>query len=488
MTAEELLLKLKSVEDSKQESQTLEVKKAHEGCPRRLYDTLSSFSNQDSGGTILFGLDDENGFQAVGVYDPVDLQRQINAQCLQMVPVVRPVLTAAQRDGMWFVSAEIPGMNVEDRPCHYAGRGILRGSYVRVGESDEPMTDFEVYGYEAYRTRREDEARDVPRADMSALDASILADYLRRMKTGRPNLASIPDETALHLTNLVREGRPTLAAVLLFAPFPQAYFPQLCVTAVSIPGTEIGETTSDGARFLDNTRIEGPIPAMLEESLRFLRRNLRVRSEIDLESGLRRDISEIPPEALREAVANALVHRDYGPHTENMPIQVLVFSNRVEIRNPGGLYGRTTLAGLGEVQPDTRNPVLAGALETLGIVENRYSGIPTIRRTMAGRGLPPPVFAVERGTFVIRLLRGERDAEAQPPTTARGGRDAEALLEFCREPRSRREICDFLGVKSITFAMRMHVRPLVESGRLRLSIPDKPSSALQRFQTVSGNR
>lgn len=75
------------------ETATLELKSAQHGCPKKLYDTLSSFSNQDDGGIILFGIDEVNDFAAVGVYDAQDLQKQVNAQCLQMQPVVRPVLT-----------------------------------------------------------------------------------------------------------------------------------------------------------------------------------------------------------------------------------------------------------------------------------------------------------------------------------------------------------------------------------------------------------
>ena len=74
------------------------------------------------------------------------------------------------------------------------------------------------------------------------------------------------------------------------------------------------------------------------------------------------------------------MHRDYSIYTEGMPIQILMFDDRIEIRNPGGLYGRITADQLGKMQPDTRNPVLVTELEALGITENRYSGIPTIRR------------------------------------------------------------------------------------------------------------
>ncbi|MBP3780228.1 MAG: ATP-binding protein, partial [Selenomonas sp.] len=137
MTREELQEMVKSVQKLRYESQSLELKAAHMGCPKRLYDTLSSFSNQDGGGTILFGIDESKGYEPVGVYDAQDIQKQINAQCLQMEPVVRPVLTVAELDGKSFVVAEIPALDIAERPCYYRGMGRIKGSYVRVGDSDE---------------------------------------------------------------------------------------------------------------------------------------------------------------------------------------------------------------------------------------------------------------------------------------------------------------------------------------------------------------
>ena len=95
MTCEELEILVKKYEILKTETQIIEIKSAHEGCPTRLYDTLSSFSNQDDGGTVIFGVDEKSGFLLVGVYDPHDLQKKVTEQCNQMIPVVRPVFTIA---------------------------------------------------------------------------------------------------------------------------------------------------------------------------------------------------------------------------------------------------------------------------------------------------------------------------------------------------------------------------------------------------------
>jgi len=118
MTTEELLEKLNEIQKRRCETRTLEIKAAKEGCPRHLYDTLSAFSNQDDGGTIIFGIDEENNYDPCGVYDPQDLQKKIAEQCLQMEPPVRPLLTVAEKEGKVFVSAEIPGVDIAERPCY----------------------------------------------------------------------------------------------------------------------------------------------------------------------------------------------------------------------------------------------------------------------------------------------------------------------------------------------------------------------------------
>lgn len=472
MTELDLLQLLDKIQAQKAESSTLEIKSARGGTPEKLYDTLSSFSNQDDGGVFLFGVDEKNDFVEVGVYDAQDLQKHVAEQCEQMEPRVRPLFTVASKGGRLFVAAEIPGIDVSDRPCYYRGRGRMKGSFVRVGDADEPMTEYEIYSYEAFRKKYQDDIRTVERASMSALNAAYLQEYLIGMKRERPNLALLSDENICELLGVTREGAPTLSAIMLFGSYPQAFFPQLCITAISVPGEQLGELGSEGDRFLDNKRIEGTLPEMLNEALAFVRKNMRVRTII--QDGKRVDKTEYPMTAVREAVLNALIHRDYSIHTEGMPIQIVMYRDRMEIVNPGGLYGRLRVDQLGKVQPDTRNPVLAVAMENLKKTENRYSGIHTIYREMQEAGLPAPVFEDIHGSFSVKLYNAA-DREI--------GTDTRGLLEFCRTPRTRQEIADFLGVKTVSFAIRTYVLPLVEQGRIGLLYPDRPQSRNQRYQT-----
>ena len=477
MTTEELIEKLNEIQKMKCETQTLELKSAEHGCPKRLYDSLSSFSNQDEGGIIVFGIDEEHDYKEVGVYNPQDIQKKINEQCLQMEPIVRPLLTVVEKDHRFFVSAEIPGIDLVDRPCHYKGQGRLKGSYTRVGDSDEPMTEYEIYSYEAFRKKYQDDIRTVDRVTMTSLNRSALEKYIQLLKSGKPNLAAIADQDIYELMSIKRNDEVTLSATLLFSPYPQAYFPQLCITAVVIPGKEIGELGESGERFLDNQRIEGTIPDMLDMAIKFVRRNMRTKTIINPDTGQREDRTDYPITAIREAVVNALVHRDYSIYTEVMPIQIVMFEDRMEISNPGGLYGRIRIDQLGKVQPDTRNPVLSSALEVLGITENRYSGIPTIKKEMKKYCLPEPMFADERGKFVVKFYKEVADDEK----IVVNEEEVENLIMYCRIPRTRKEICDYLGLSSVTYAIQTHVMPLVEEGKIKLSIPEKPKSSKQLY-------
>ena len=300
-------------------------------------------------------------------------------------------------------------------------------------------------------------------------------------RADRPGFAQLTREQTLEMLNITRDGEVTLAAVMNFCLYPQGYFPQLGITAIVVPGTQIGDTDTDSARFTDNKRIEGTIDRMVEDAVAFCRRNMKVRTIIDPVTGTRKDRTEYPINAIREAVLNAVIHRDYSIYTEGTPVQIDFFADRLEIHSPGSLYGRMTVEQLGVARPDLRNPALAVMAEELTGAENRYSGIPTIRRAMADYGLPEPVFENRRNEFVV-ILYNQTAAEA----AAEHGEQADEpdLLAFCKTPRSRQEIANYLGIKTVFYAMSHYVQPLLRSGQLAMTLPESPKSRKQRYYAV----
>ncbi len=471
MQAEDLKNLVIRISNAKTETQNIELKEASQGCPTHLFDTLSSFSNQDDGGMIIFGISERNHFEICGVYDPQDLQKKVTEQCKQMEPVVRALFTTCDIDGKMVVSAEIPGVDIVDRPVFYKGVGRIKGSYIRVGESDEPMTEYEIYSYEAFRQRKRDDIRIIENANLKLFDQDRLSQYLREVKKERKNLsANMKDSEILEIMGVTIDNNPTLAGLMTFSKYPQTYFPQLCITAVALPGTEHGAVGEDGARFIDNKRITGAIPDMLDEAVDFVIKNSRTKTIIN-EMGRRADKPEYPIVAVREAIVNALVHRDYSIHTENVPIRIEMYRDRLEITNSGGLYGKISIDALGKVHPETRNATLANMLELLHVTENRYSGIPTMRSECIKAKLPAPIFSVLHGEFKVIMKNGYYSDNMDLD---------DAVIEFCSVPRSREELTAFVG-KSRNYVMTKVVLPLVEKGKLQLTIPEKPKSNNQKF-------
>lgn len=471
MQADELKKLVYDIRHMKTETQYIEIKAAEKGCPTRLFDTLSSFSNQDDGGVIVFGIDESHGYAIVGVYDAHDIQKKVTEQCKQMEPTVRALFTVCDIDGKSIVSAEIPGVDISDRPVFYKGVGRVKGSYVRVGESDELMNEYEIYSYEAFRKRIRDDVRIVDNVNLTLIDENRMNRYLESVRRERRNLSdNVSNNEILELMGVTANGDWTLASLMTFSKYPQAYFPQLCITAISLPGTEQGAVGDDGERFIDNKRITGSIPDMIEEAVEFVRINSRTKTIID-DSGRRVDKPEYPVKAVREAILNALVHRDYSIHTENVPVRIEMYRDRMEIINSGGLYGKISVDALGKVRPETRNAALANMLELLNVTENRYSGIPTMRREFSKAGLPAPVFSVLHGEFKVVMKNG-LFSEMMPLN--------ESIVEFCEIPRSREEIVSFVG-KSQNYVMSHIVNPLVKGGVIRMTMPEKPKSSKQRF-------
>ncbi len=485
MLPEELHSMLEQVLANRCELQHVELKKAGKGTPEKLYDTLSSFSNQYGGGIIIFGIDEKNGYAVSGVYDPQDLQARVTQQALQMEPVVRPIFTVTEYNGKCVVSAEISEADTNDKPCFYKAAGRLRGSYIRVGDSDEPMTEYEVYSYESYKKKIRDELRLVDRATLEDFNAETLEEYFLKIRREKVNLSKHSTDKILALQGMTSDGKPTVAGLLVLGDYPQAFFPQMSITAMAVDGTVFGELGASGERFIDNKRIEGTIPQMLEESMAFVRRNIRTATVIS-QNGVREDKTEYPLKAVREVILNSLIHRDYSVHTEDSPIRIVLYKDRLEVENPGGLYGRLSIDDLGKMPADTRNPFLAGNLELMINTENRFSGIPTIIQEMRKAGLRPPVFESRRGNFKVILYNARHvDDEASVDAAAELNLTVEEKIKaFCDTPKSKEEIAEYLNVASSYYIVTRYLKPMMQEGILAMTIPEKAKSKFQKYYLV----
>lgn len=410
MTREELLALIAEVQDPQSELTDVEVKAARGGTPQRLYEPLSAFANRTGGGVVLCGLDEREGFAIVGVGDPHRLQENVsNLASDQMEPALRPEFTVEQVEGHMVVAIEVHEVPPEQRPCHYEPAGLQKGSWIRVGNTNRRMTDYEIFGYVSARSQPTFDEEAVPEATLGHLDREQLQAFVTQLQRSRPEAAYLrePVEKVLQRLRIVRDVngtlRPTLTGLLVFGAYPHEFMPQLVITFIQYYGTSETERGPRGERFMDDRKFEGPIPDIVQGAVNYVMASIR-KSPL-VEGLFRRDILEYPEEAVREAVVNAVAHRDYSHFVRGNQIQIRLFADRLEIRSPGGLYGNVTVETLEQAQ-STRNSALMRVLEHLRVderylAENRGSGVSAMIRAMRDANLEPPRFDDRRRSFVV---------------------------------------------------------------------------------------
>ena len=154
MTREELLELIIEVQRRQSELADVEVKSAQRGTPQRLFEPLSALTNRMGGGVMLFGLDENRNFEVVGVGKVHRLQEEIShLAASEMEPALRPEFTVGEIEGKMVVAVEVCELSAEQRPCFYKPAGLQRGSYIRVGNTNRQMTDYEIFCYVSARTQ-----------------------------------------------------------------------------------------------------------------------------------------------------------------------------------------------------------------------------------------------------------------------------------------------------------------------------------------------
>lgn len=403
---------IENLRRSQAENGQVEVKAAAGGFPKSVLETVSAFANGD-GGTILLGLTDPaeglqpvEGFNAQAVHDAS--VEAIRSKITPRPPVDIHIEAAEGQHRIVRIDV-LPG-DPTQKPYYIEAHGMYNGSYQRVGESDIRLTKYEIDRLLENRSQPRYDEELISEASFKDLSPTLVSAYVARLREEQPRVfAALSDREVLLQARILRidsEGRevPTLGALLAMGSYPQAFFPQLMMSVVVLPGEELGEVTEDGRRFLDNHSCTGPIPSMLDEAMGVLVRNMRKTSTMEglNSSGIGRvERYEYPLEAIRELLVNALMHRGYSPGARGSQVQVELYTNRLVVRSPGGIYGAVTIRDFG--QPgvsSTRNSYLASILTDLPdpgtgrlIAENRASGIPTVLRALKDAGLPAPQFA-----------------------------------------------------------------------------------------------
>lgn len=354
MNSEELEQRIANWEDLRTE---FKLEAIH---PDDLSAAIVGFANAD-GGELIIGV--SNDKQIVGVGDTDRLAQYVDTVAFNNSrPPISTVLEIVKYKQRPVMIVHIP--KGDQRPY-----STNRGTYfIRMSSGRRQATPEELLRlFQATESMFYDETPLI-RLDLSWIDMDAVNRFVT--DTSRSAIvAELPPERLLRAWRLVHDGHPTIAGLLLFGRSPQDHLPYAQVNAARIPGTDVSYDPSDrkdlGGRLLD----------VLDQSMRFLNLHLLTPHRI---RGLEPEPQpELPAEALREALVNALAHRDY---TIRGPIRLFVFDDRVEFHSPGRAPNTVDEEAMRAGAHVVRNPHIYARLSDAGLVTGAGTGIPRMVR------------------------------------------------------------------------------------------------------------
>lgn len=368
------------------ESEKLEFKSSEKGkLSKDIWKTVSAFSNTD-GGKIMLGVDDD-GFEIGLSLKAMDsLQKDVVSLCDGKFNH-RVIPTVFVEGG--HVSVIINPLPATMRPLYAKAQGIAHGAFVRVGSSDIEATSEDLRRFAAAAQggaelfNYEIDYREV-------LDDEKIDSYINLLNSRNNNVyQSFTREEVLRKQKVLIGKNVSLFGLLAFGKMLSLR--EVVAPTVNIEVTQYADSekvTSDASlAYSDSREFNGCAIDQFEEAFKFIKSKLPVRGMIGRD-GKRQDYLVIPEIAIREALANAIVHRDYA--TTSARIQVDIFANRLEITNPG--RSLMPIDELEDTQSITRNPLIMNFFKENGYTEQKARGIRTIKRTIRDAGLQAPLF------------------------------------------------------------------------------------------------
>lgn len=483
------------------ESRRLEFK---ERLPKgnQLSRTAVAFAN-GAGGKIVLGVRDSPR-EIIGIADDklFTLEERINSTIFdQCTPAIVPeVYLQSAAEKTLLVVDIFPGSN---KPYYIEKSGKHNGTYIRVGSTNRKASQETIEALE--RQHRKVSFDSLPVYDCGLEDVNLKPfQKAYRDLTGKPIGKSQLRNLGL-LTPERDQVHPTHAALLLSdSSARKRYFPYAKIECARFKGTT-------KQVFLDQTTIDDPIFETVESCMAFIKKNIALGATIG--EIYREDRWEYPLEAVREAMINAIIHRDYA--ILGSDIKVAIYDDMLEITSPGPLPDFLPIEELGTGRSEIRNRVLAPIFKDLKLIEAWGSGIQKMKKELVKypeialtiheighafqvqfikKAIPGTKQAPSRDQVGTKLRaesgpsqgrvgaesgpsRGRVGAESQPESLKE-----KVLLELDFEPLSKAEISAKLGLKGVPGHIGRVIRELLAKGQIEFTIPDKPNSRLQKYR------
>lgn len=400
------------IEELNQLDEHLQIE-AKSGFGDSALESVCAFSNEPDlgGGVILLGVEKDAYslfpfYSVKGLDDPDKITANLASQCAIVFNLpIRPTITVEQVDGKTVLLIVVREVSAAEKPIYFKKSGLPQGAYRRIGSTDQRCTEDDIATLFDGRRLQSFDDRLLPGASLDDFDVAAIEHYRtlrRRVNPAAEELHWNDQELLQALSAVHSDGgqlKPTLAGILLFGTRQvlRRLLPSVRVDYIRIPGKEWIEKPD--SRF-STTDMRGPLLQLVQRVQDQVFEDLPKAFALD-EGEMQARSDTLPARVLREAIVNAVMHASYRVH---QPIQILRYSNRLEIRNPG--YSLKNEDQLGQPGSRLRNPKIAAVFHETNTAETKGSGIRTMGRLMEEAGFAPPTFESDRGNdnFTARLL------------------------------------------------------------------------------------
>lgn len=395
------------------EGEALEAKLSSE-IGKSLMETICSMSNEPSmgGGTILLGLSKEEMslfpfYQLEGLEQPDKLCSDIASACASQFNIaIRPDIHREIIGGKCVIRIDVPELIPALKPIYFKSTGLPRGAYRRIGSTDQRCTDDDIRAFFQTRSFDPPDKHLVEGASWEDLDPDAISAYRKARADLNPLAEELnwSDQDLMHALNCItfRDGvlGITRAGLVSFGKTTalRRLDPSNRVDYIRVNGKT---WVSDPDTLLDSLEIRGATIRTIRRVISAILDDMPKSVKFVEGSPQRTDIPLIPERVVREAVVNAVAHRSYQV---NEPVQIIRYSNRLEIRNPG--YSLKSEERFDEPGSSLRNPHIAEILHETRFAESKGSGIRVMRQKMRESGLAEPTFISSRDNdkFSVILL------------------------------------------------------------------------------------
>lgn len=465
------------------EGPTLEFKRST-GELREALQTVCAFLNA-TGGMVLFGVRPNGSPEGQQVSDQT--LRDI-AQALDRFepPLNVPVERLPFDKGREILALRVEGAS-DSVPFTFEGR-----PYERLSSTTRKMSQarYEKLLLDRGHARRRWENQPAEGLTLKELDRREIL----RTRELAIQQSRIPPDTSRDVGDILDrlgvrlKGLLTQAAQVLYGTEFLSGYPQCLLKMGRFRGTEIT------GPIVDNRQEHLHAFAMVREGMAFLERTLPLGARFPEGKIFREDRFPVPPNALREILLNAVMHRDYSYYGGH--VAIVVFDDRVEIQSYGRLPSGLTLEDLsGRHRSELRNPLIAEAFHRTGAVEVWGRGTNRVIAECKAAGIPPPTFQERQGWMVVTFL-----AAIAPPAEGSPGLGSEldselgsrleslqrrVLMTLRGQPLGKGPLAKRLGQKQASGPLHVAIRSLLAEGLVERTIPDKPRSRLQRYRLTS---